>query len=98
MPDPLKIEKVVNVISPSPPTWIRIRIIICPKTVNESTILIVDNPVTQVALITVKIISIKRISNFSAFGNDKRAVPIIPIEAKLNKKIKEGFSFLNCIT
>ena len=69
----------------------------CPSVVNESTILIVESPVTHVALITVKIISINRKSTLPALGKDKRRVPANPIEAKLNKNIKDGFSFFKLL-
>jgi hypothetical protein len=69
---------------PRPPTWIKSRIIKCPKEVKSTGVSLTISPVTQTADVAVNIASIKRSSPLCENGSERRAAPkkISPIKLK----------------
>jgi len=79
--------KVEKVIIPSPPSWIRIKIIICPTGVKKVAVSWTTSPVTQTPEVAVKRASTKDIWPFLvAKGRRRRAVPAKMVRIKLMAK------------
>jgi len=77
------------VITPSPPTCIRIRITICPKTLHVENVGSVTSPVTQVDVVAVNRASIygTAFPLVELIGSAKRKLPINITRRKLNSII-----------
>lgn len=86
----------INDISPKPPNCIKINITKRPKTEYCSSATVVNNPVTQVALVAVNRLSMSgNTSRLFDIGRDRSNVPIIIIKRKLDANI---FATLNLFT
>lgn len=90
-------KKLVIVITPNPPTWIRSNSITCPVKVNVECMSTVVNPVTHTALADTNKESIYGIVLYVELGNRRRKDPITIMARKLLANIKEGFVLLPSI-
>jgi len=81
---------------PRPPSWIRTRITICPKSVKEEPVSRTVRPVTQTAEVEVKRASIKEISpDVVEKGSMSRNAPASIAVMKLIRRKEAGRILLN---
>jgi hypothetical protein len=84
---------VENVMIPSPPSWIRTKMTICPKSVKRVAVSATTSPVTQMAEVDVKRASIKeRRPETLQKGSIRSKVPTRMAPAKLMARICAGWN------
>jgi len=81
---------------PRPPSWIRMRITICPKKEKQAPVSTTVSPVTQTAEVDVKRASMKEISpDVVEKGSMRRNAPASIAAIKLNIRKEAGLNLLN---
>jgi hypothetical protein len=89
----IRVEKVMT---PSPPSWMRVRITTCPKGVKYVAVSWTIRPVTQMADVAVNRASKKDICPvFVLKGRRRRIVPVTIAPIKLIARTWAGLNFLS---
>lgn len=94
----IKLKNPVNVMIPSPPTWIRHRTMIFPVVVKVVAVFTTVRPVTQTALTEVKSESRNDKGPVRALGIIKSPDPIRIIRRKLSENKREGGNLTELIS